>query len=179
MPEMQGKLARSTMLEGQEDGRARIASQGNRKDSVPRQPKSCSKSGVSQTGRQGLRPKSTQELHQPSGDVRVKLLLAGDDSHHYAANVPRAERSVLLPVPQLADSVAIRSSFASTPGWLKAVWPDFVVAARSGLRILVCGGDLWRSRCCKTSPVDLEGFWGQVWQEIGRKLARKFLAGLP
>ena len=160
-----------------QDGCARTASQENRKDCVPRQPKSCSKSGVSQTGRQGLRPRSTQKLHQPSNEVRVEPLLAGDCSHHVAANVPRAERFVLLPVPQLADLVAIRSCFASTPGYLKAIWPDFVVAARSGLRILVCGGDLWRSRCCKTSPVDLQGFWIQVWPKIGRKLARKFPAG--
>ena len=34
---------------------------------------------------------------------------------------------------------------------------------------LVCGADFWCNRHCETSPVDLEGFWGQVWPKIGRK----------
>ncbi len=34
---------------------------------------------------------------------------------------------------------------------------------------LVCGADFWCNRHCKTSPVDLEGFGGQVWPNIGRK----------
>ena len=155
-----------------QDGRSRTASQGSRWDCVlPKQPKSCSKPRDNQTGVQGLRPGSTQELHQPSNDVLVKPLLAGDRSHHVAASVPRTQRFVLLPVPQLADLVAIPSGFASTPGYLKAIWPIFVVP---------CAADLRRDRRhCKTSPVDLEGFGSQVWQKIGRKLARKFPAGLP
>ena len=38
---------------------------------------------------------------------------------------------------------------------------------------LVCGADFWCNRHCKTSPVVLEGFWGQVWPKIGRKPTRK------
>ncbi len=38
---------------------------------------------------------------------------------------------------------------------------------------LVCGADCWCNRHCKTSPVDLEGFWGQVCPKIGRKPTRK------
>ena len=89
-----------------QDGRSRTASQSSRWDCVlpTKQPKSCS------------RPGSTQELHQPSNDVLVKPLLAGDRSHHAAASVPRTQRFVLLPMPQLADLVAIPSGFASTPG---------------------------------------------------------------
>jgi hypothetical protein len=34
---------------------------------------------------------------------------------------------------------------------------------------LVCGADFWCNRHCRTSPVVLEGFWGQVWPKIGRK----------
>ena len=144
-----------------QDGRSRTASQSSRWDCVlpTKQPKSCS------------RPGSTQELHQPSNDVLVKPLLAGDRSHHVAASVPRTQRFVLLPVPQLADLVAIPSGFASTPGYLKAIWPIFVVPCAADLRC--------NRRHCKTSPVDLEGFGSQVWQKIGRKLARKFPAGLP
>jgi hypothetical protein len=39
---------------------------------------------------------------------------------------------------------------------------------------LVCGVDFWCNRHCKTSPVVVEGFWGQVWPKIGRKPTRKF-----
>jgi hypothetical protein len=28
---------------------------------------------------------------------------------------------------------------------------------------VVCGADFWCNRHCRTSPVVLEGFWGQVW----------------
>ncbi len=38
---------------------------------------------------------------------------------------------------------------------------------------LVCGADFWCNRHCRTSPVDLECFWGQVWPKINRKPARK------
>ena len=38
---------------------------------------------------------------------------------------------------------------------------------------LVCGADFWCNRHCRTSPVVLEGFWGQVWPKIGRKPTRK------
>ena len=158
-----------------QDGRSRTASQGSRWDCVlptTKQPKSCSKPRDNQTGVQGLRPGSTQELHQPSNDELVKPLLAGDRSHHVAASVPRTQRFVLLPVPQLADLVAIPSGFASTPGYLKAIWPICVVPCAADLRC--------NHRRCKTSPVDLEeGFGSQVWQKIARKLARKFPAGLP
>ncbi len=34
---------------------------------------------------------------------------------------------------------------------------------------LVCRADFWCSRHCRTSPVVLEGFWGQVWPKICRK----------
>ena len=34
---------------------------------------------------------------------------------------------------------------------------------------LVCGADLWCNQHCRTTPVVLEGFWGQVWPKIGRK----------
>ena len=34
---------------------------------------------------------------------------------------------------------------------------------------LVCGADFWCKRHCRTSPVVLEGFWGQVWPKIRRK----------
>ncbi len=37
---------------------------------------------------------------------------------------------------------------------------------------LVCGDDFWCNRHCKTSPVVLEGFWGQVWPKISRKLEK-------
>ncbi len=33
---------------------------------------------------------------------------------------------------------------------------------------LVCGDDFWCNRDCKTSPVVLEGFGGQVWPKISR-----------
>ena len=35
---------------------------------------------------------------------------------------------------------------------------------------LVCGADFWCNRHCATSPVDLEGFWGQVWPGNDHKL---------
>ncbi len=44
---------------------------------------------------------------------------------------------------------------------------------------LVCGAELWCNRHCKTSPVVLEGFCGQVWPKICRKPTRKFPARLP
>ena len=44
---------------------------------------------------------------------------------------------------------------------------------------LVCRADFWCNRHCRTSPVDLEGFWGQVWPKICRTTARKFSARLP
>ncbi len=44
---------------------------------------------------------------------------------------------------------------------------------------LVCEADFWCSRHCKTSPVVLEGFWGQVWPKIDRKPTRKFPVRLP
>ncbi len=34
---------------------------------------------------------------------------------------------------------------------------------------LVCGADFWCNRHCRTSPVVLEGFWGQVWPKISQK----------
>ncbi len=34
---------------------------------------------------------------------------------------------------------------------------------------LVWGADFWCNRHYKTSPVVLEGMWGQVWPTIGRK----------
>jgi hypothetical protein len=34
---------------------------------------------------------------------------------------------------------------------------------------LISGADFWCNRHCRTSPVVLEGFWGQVWPKIGRK----------
>ncbi len=34
---------------------------------------------------------------------------------------------------------------------------------------LVCGADFWCNQHCRTSPVVLEGFWGQVWPKIGQK----------
>ena len=34
---------------------------------------------------------------------------------------------------------------------------------------LVCGADFWCNRHCRTAPVVLEGFWGQVWPKIVRK----------
>jgi hypothetical protein len=33
----------------------------------------------------------------------------------------------------------------------------------------VCGAEFWCNRHCRTTPVVLEGFWGQVWPKIGRK----------
>jgi hypothetical protein len=37
---------------------------------------------------------------------------------------------------------------------------------------LGCGADFWCNRHCRTSPVVLEGFWGQVWPKIGGKPAQ-------
>ena len=34
---------------------------------------------------------------------------------------------------------------------------------------LVWGADFWFNRHCRTSPVVLEGFWGQAWPKIVRK----------
>ncbi len=34
---------------------------------------------------------------------------------------------------------------------------------------LVWGAGFWCNRHCRTTPVVLEGFWGQVWPQIGRK----------
>ena len=34
---------------------------------------------------------------------------------------------------------------------------------------LVCGADFWCNRHCKTSPVEREEFWGQVFQKIYQK----------
>ncbi len=34
---------------------------------------------------------------------------------------------------------------------------------------LVCGAHLWCNRHCRTSPVVLERFWGEVWPKICRK----------
>ena len=34
---------------------------------------------------------------------------------------------------------------------------------------LVCGADFWCNRHCRTSPVVLEGFGGQVWPKTGQK----------
>ena len=34
---------------------------------------------------------------------------------------------------------------------------------------LVWGADFWFNRHCRTSPVVLEGFWGQAWPKLGRK----------
>ncbi len=34
---------------------------------------------------------------------------------------------------------------------------------------LVCGVDLWCNRHCRTSPVVLEGLWGQIWPKTDRK----------
>ena len=34
---------------------------------------------------------------------------------------------------------------------------------------LVCRAHFWGNRHCRTSPVVLEGFWGQVWPKIGQK----------
>ncbi len=36
----------------------------------------------------------------------------------------------------------------------------------------LCGADFWCNRHCRTTPVLLEGFWGQVWPKIGRKLEK-------
>ncbi len=33
----------------------------------------------------------------------------------------------------------------------------------------VCRVDFWCNRHCRTSPVVLEGFWGQVWPKISQK----------
>ncbi len=44
---------------------------------------------------------------------------------------------------------------------------------------LVCRADFWCNRHCKTSPVDLEGFGGQVWPKIGRKPTQQIPARLP
>ncbi len=44
---------------------------------------------------------------------------------------------------------------------------------------MVCRADFWCSnRHCKTSSVDLEGFWGQVLPNIGQKTIHKFPASL-
>ena len=50
---------------------------------------------------------------------------------------------------------------------------EFRFATKMALE-LVCGSDCWCNRLCRTSPVVLEGFWGQVWLKIGRKPAHKF-----
>ncbi len=34
---------------------------------------------------------------------------------------------------------------------------------------MVCRADFWCNRHCRTTPVILEGCWGQVWPKIGRK----------
>ena len=44
---------------------------------------------------------------------------------------------------------------------------------------LVCGADFWCNRHCRTSPVVLEGSWGQVWPKIGRKPTQQIPARLP
>ncbi len=38
---------------------------------------------------------------------------------------------------------------------------------------LGCGAEFWCNRHCRTSPVVLEGFWGQVWPKIRRKPEKK------
>ena len=181
MPEMQGKLVRS-MLEGllsltkmgaqglRPKKTARTASQGSRsparnpesakrvgKDCVPSQPKNC----ISRATR-----------CESSRCLRAMALTTWRRTCQEQKGLCCSQCRSWQTWSQYEAALQ-----ASTPGYLKAIWPDFVVAARSGLRILVCGGDLWRSRCCKTSPVDLQGFWIQVWPKIGRKLARKFPAG--
>ncbi len=37
---------------------------------------------------------------------------------------------------------------------------------------LVCGADFWCNRHCRTSPVVLEGFGGQVWPKICQQPAK-------
>ncbi len=45
---------------------------------------------------------------------------------------------------------------------------------------LICGADFWCNRHCRTSPVVLAGFWGQVWPKIDRKQrTTKILAHFP
>ena len=39
---------------------------------------------------------------------------------------------------------------------------------------LVSGADFWCNRHCKTSPVDLEGCWGQVWPGNGQTNCHNF-----
>ena len=43
---------------------------------------------------------------------------------------------------------------------------------------LVCPAEFWCNRHCKTSPVDLEGYYGQVKPKIGRKPTQQFPARL-
>ncbi len=46
------------------------------------------------------------------------------------------------------------------------------IFGRHGMALeLVCRADFWCNRHCKTSPVVLEGFRGQVWPKISRKPA--------
>jgi hypothetical protein len=44
---------------------------------------------------------------------------------------------------------------------------------------LVCGADVWYNRHCRTSPVVLERFWGQVWPNIDREPTQQIPARLP
>ena len=58
--------------------------------------------------------------------------------------------------------------------------PPFIAAlCRGGIENrelafeLVCGAVFWCNRHCRTSPVVLEGLWGQAWPKIGRKPTRR------
>jgi hypothetical protein len=62
-------------------------------------------------------------------------------------------------------------------GYLKAVWPVFYWCHDMAVELL-CRADFVCNRHCKTSPVVLEGFWGQAWPKFGRKPTRKFPARL-
>ncbi len=44
---------------------------------------------------------------------------------------------------------------------------------------LICGADFCCNRHCRTSPVVLEGFWGQVWPKISRKPKKTRNTELP
>ena len=108
---------------------------------------------------------------------KPSVALARVDKSHYP---PRVCEIIRRPTHLLLRSFSLTSLLQditafSTEGLLNAIFDARVQA----LRILACGADLWCNGHCKTSPADLEWFWGKVWPKIGRNSARKFPARLP
>ena len=56
--------------------------------------------------------------------------------------------------------------------WERAISEFRIVAAKWSYLELAWGAVFWCNRCCRTNPVVLTGFDGQVWPNIGRKPAQ-------